>query len=96
MKKTVIAALFLACSLTLSGAPVNKETASAAIEKMRVGLNLNNSLEEHYKKGDRNRPETFETQTGRPVTTPAIINAFAEAGFGVVRVPVTWYNHMDP
>lgn len=72
------------------------ETADQAAVKMKSGLNLNNSLEEHYKKGDRNNPATYETQTGRPVTTPAIIKSFANAGFGVVRVPVTWYPHMDP
>lgn len=72
------------------------ETAQEALKNMKVGLNLNNSLDEHYKKGDRNDPSTFETQTGRPVTTAAIIQSWADAGFGVVRVPVTWYPHMDP
>lgn len=90
----------LFCLLLLSAATAgfsrDFESAREALAGMRVGLNLNNSLEEHYKKGDRNVPATFETQTGRPVTTQAIVQAFADAGFGVVRVPVTWYNHMDP
>lgn len=96
MRKITISLLAIIWSMLLMAAPGNKETAKEAILKMGVGLNLNNSLEEHYKKGDRSRPETFETQTGRPVTTQAIIDSWAAAGFGVVRIPVTWYNHMDP
>lgn len=96
MKKLILAATALSLFCLPLAARQKTETATQAIANMKVGLNLNNSLEEHYKKGDRAIPSTFETQTGRPVTTQAIVQAFADAGFGVLRVPVTWYNHMDP
>lgn len=37
----------------------------------------------------------YETLWGNPVTTKAMIDMVKQAGFGVVRIPVTYYNHMD-
>ena len=82
MKKLIFisSCLILLCQAIL--ARPKTEPAREALKQMKIGLNLNNSLDEHYKKGDRNDPSTFETQTGRPVTTAAIIQSWADAGFG--------------
>lgn len=99
MKKIVLLAALLACASIASPAKSREfETAAQAVANMRVGLNINNGLEEHYRKDKWNRadPASFETMTGRPVTTNEVIKTIADAGFGVVRVPVTWYPHMDP
>lgn len=37
----------------------------------------------------------YETLWGNPVTTKAMIDEIKKAGFGAVRIPVTYYNHID-
>lgn len=37
----------------------------------------------------------FETLWGNPLTTKAMIDDIKGAGFNAVRIPVTWYCHMD-
>lgn len=62
---------------------------------MNVGWNLGNSLDTPTK-GDKDLPiELYETLWGNPTTTREMIHAVKEAGFGVIRVPVTWAHHMD-
>lgn len=39
--------------------------------------------------------EYYETLWGNPVTTRGMIDTVAKAGFGAVRLPVTYYDHMD-
>ena len=74
------------------------ETASSAVRNMHVGCNLGNSLDVHgqwieeYTEG---KPSDYEKGWGNPITTPEMIRKFKEAGFNVIRVPVTWYPHMD-
>lgn len=54
---------------------------------MKIGWNLGNSLDS----ADASKSDTaVETAWGNPVITPALIKAVADAGFGVVRIPVTW------
>ena len=70
------------------------ESATDAVKNMGVGWNLGNTL-------DSWGNTTFETPTdqeawwGQPVTKPELMKMMKEAGFGAIRVPVTWYNHMD-
>lgn len=37
----------------------------------------------------------YETLWGNPITTKEMIDQVKEAGFGAVRIPVTYYNHID-
>lgn len=37
----------------------------------------------------------FETAWGNPITTKAMIDTVKSAGFSTVRIPVTWYGHID-
>lgn len=37
----------------------------------------------------------YETLSGNPITTKAMIDKVKAAGFKAVRIPVTYYNHMD-
>ena len=73
------------------------------VEKLGYGYNLGNTLESNH---DITNPQVqtwfnpqtvydWETCWGQPVTTPEIINAIAAKGFNVIRVPVTWFPHMD-
>lgn len=41
------------------------------------------------------KEEYYETLWGNPVTTKNMIDAVKEAGFGAVRIPVTYFNHIN-
>ena len=74
------------------------ETAMAAVRGMRAGKNLFNTLDctgDWIHEWTEDKPSDYETAWGNPVVTRAQIHAFKEAGFTAIRVPVTWYPHMD-
>ena len=54
------------------------------VSSMKIGWNLGNALDAH------NNLTPRETAWGNPVITQSLINAVADAGFGAVRIPVTW------
>ena len=70
---------------------------------MGVGWNLGNTLDSNS--GDvenmwieafsNRRTSDYETAWGQPVATRELIHMFREEGFGAIRVPVTWYPHME-
>ena len=86
--------------------PLREKRESAAfsvVRDMKAGWNLGNSLEslDHQKRGINSElttitaEEYYETLWGNPVTTAKTIAGIAEMGFGAVRLPVTWQDHMD-
>ena len=75
------------------------ETSFELVENLKMGYNLGNTLDANPW-GDWWDPSTktiadWETSWGQPLTTQEIIDAIAEKGFNIIRVPVTWYPHMD-
>ena len=79
------------------------ETAAEAVANMRVGWNLGNTLDSNsgdvnnmwIEKWTQRTPKDYETAWGQPVTKPELMKMFKEAGFNAIRVPVTWYPHME-
>ena len=67
-----------------------------AVANMGVGWNLGNTLEPVWS-GDTDGRDwrRWETGWGQAVTTPALIGMMRDAGFGAIRVPVSWGVHMD-
>jgi endoglucanase len=61
-------------------------TAAQVLAGARLGWNLGNSLDV---------PEG-ETAWGNPKVTPELFAAVAKAGFGLVRIPITWAKHSGP
>jgi endoglucanase len=61
-------------------------TATELVGSWDLGWNFGNSLDV---------PEG-ETEWGNPVVNAALLTAVAEAGFDVVRIPVTWSLHTGP
>ena len=47
-----------------------------------------------WKSTDRST-SAWETAWGQPLATRELIHMFQQAGFGVIRVPVTWAEHID-
>jgi len=74
------------------------ESAEAAVKSMGVGIN-NGGFEVLWKdlawQADRGDPDSFERQSGYGLTRQATMDAYAAAGFKSVRIPVTWWPHMD-
>jgi endoglucanase len=61
-------------------------TSTELLAGTKLGWNLGNSLDV---------PEG-ETAWGNPKTTPELLGAVAKAGFGLIRIPITWSRHMGP
>ncbi len=57
--------------------------------RITVGWNLGNSLDA------TGSGMSSETSWGNPKTTKELILKVKEAGFDAVRIPTTWYNHLD-
>ncbi|MBU3114096.1 glycoside hydrolase family 5 protein [Clostridium lacusfryxellense] len=73
----------------------NKSAGIRFVKNMNVGWNLGNSLDADGKKIKNGDPEIYEVSWGNPVTTKVIIDEIKDGGFNTVRIPVTWYHHMD-
>ncbi len=102
MKRIIIALLSVVIALSVfSGCSSHDngfETAQQTVSNITVGWNLGNTLDSNgewiglYSEG---KPENYETAWGNPVTTPELMETVKAAGFNAVRVPVTWYEHID-
>ena len=103
MKKYTIlfSGLFLVLSSHLQA--TDFETATDAVKNMGVGWNLGNTLEANSQTvtdvtadgywGQQDL--TSESCWGQFPAKPELLKMMKDAGFGAIRVPVTWYNHMD-
>lgn len=101
-----ISVLFGILSCTPKPAPVTTrpesqpvpefETSYEAVANMGVGWNLGNTLESLWT-GDTDGRDwrRWETGWGQAVTTPELMTMMRDAGFGAIRVPVSWGVHMD-
>lgn len=70
--------------------------ASALLEKIDIGWNLGNTLDSYSgTELGKNEGLSSETAWGNPRATQEMIDLVKASGFNAVRVPVTWYNHMD-
>ena len=81
-----------------------QRNAFDVVRAMGAGWNLGNALDsvDNQRRGiTGNLPanitanEFYETLWGNPVTTPEIIESIAQMGFGAMRVPVTYTDHLD-
>lgn len=103
MKRMNVWVLALGMMLTLVGCEqkqatksVEFESAADAVKKMTAGWNLGNTLDAFDTDLAPGLPtDAYETCWGEPVAEEFLIKQFKEKGFDVVRVPVTWWQHMD-
>lgn len=77
-------------------------TATEAVADINVGWSLGNSLNTHdnhtainNNKIENNSVYYYETLWWNPQTTQEMINTVRDAGFNTLRIPVTYYNHID-
>ncbi len=101
MKKLICITLCIAVLLSLCGCskpPVHDMgtlTAMEYVDALGVGINLGNTFDCEGDWIDKSKLENIETAWGSPVITKEMIEAYADAGFGVMRLPVSWTNRMD-
>lgn len=92
MKKLLTVLTGLLLMMTSHAEAADFETAKDAVKNMGVGWNLGNTLDACSGSAQGLESETY---WGQPVTKPELLKMMKEAGFGAIRIPVTWYNHMD-
>lgn len=64
------------------------------MKRLKIGWNLGNTFDatRAWSSGDN---LDIETCWGNPKTTKAVIQAVKAAGFGTIRIPVSWHNHVS-
>ena len=90
---TVITGLLLMAPFHAEAADF--EMAKDAVKNMGLGWNLGNTLDANDATKTWKTTAEHETCWGQPVTKPELIKMMKEAGFGAIRVPVTWYQEID-
>lgn len=101
MKKSLLLSLLACCALSVQ-AQIS-ESATDAVKNMGLGWNLGNTLDANNGNNEAITSASYWGQQGidsetcwlQPVTKPELMTMMKKAGFGAIRVPVTWYNHMD-
>lgn len=75
-----------------------EKTASETTAELGFGWNLGNSLDSYSGTtvGSNIGSLSSETAWGNPKATKELIDLVKDSGVETVRVPVTWYEHMDP
>lgn len=94
MKKRLTTILALLLMIGGTAQAQEFESATEAVKNMGVGWNLGNTLDAWADK-TLNTPADQETCWGQPVTEPGLMKMMKEAGFGAIRVPVTWFHWTD-
>jgi len=99
----MLSAMMLAAALP---EPVSAVSADSAMRDMTtmeivtdmgIGINLGNTFESSGDWIDQwgdGTPNAYETAWGSPTVTKEMIRGYADAGFGVLRIPVAWSNMM--
>ena len=67
------------------------------VRDMGIGINLGNTMEscgDWIAQWGDGSVASYETAWGSPEVTEGMIKGYAEAGFGVLRIPVAWSNLM--
>ena len=81
-------------AVTESAAEFRDISTFDLVKEMGYGINLGNTLEACGDWISGTSPQSYETAWGSPVITQEMIQGYADAGFGVLRIPVAWSNMM--
>lgn len=72
----------------------NGQSTMDFVREMGVGINLGNTFESCGSWISDKSVNNFETAWGSPTVTQPMIEGYAAAGFGTLRIPVAWSNMM--
>lgn len=85
------------CSSDSDAKDMGNLTPMEYVRDMGIGINIGNTFDcmgDWYSTGGT--PHSVETAWGSTELTQEIIQGYADAGFGVIRLPVSWASLMDP
>ena len=86
----------LPATISASASTLSGQNAKGIVSQMKIGWNLGNTLDAHNSKVPAgSSPETYATQWKMPAPNAQQFQAVKEAGFNTVRIPVTWYEHLE-
>jgi len=92
-----ISTILLLVIFSFSICRLKKKSTMQITREMGIGINLGNTMESHgewiWTYGDHT-PKSYETAWGSPVITKDMIKGIKREGFGVMRLPVHWFNMM--
>ena len=92
-----ISTIIIFVIFALSESKLRDMTTMQITRDMGIGINLGNTLESCgdwiWQWGDHT-VKSYETAWGSPVITKEMINGIKREGFGVMRLPVHWFNMM--
>lgn len=83
------------CVLKRFRSQQEKQDTMQFVKQLGPGFNLGNTLDAHDLHFETSEPYHFETYWDNPITTKEMIEDIHAAGFNVLRIPVTWYKHMN-
>lgn len=100
MKKKKIASILLLIVLVVAavvGLKYYEKRHLRFVENMGAGINVGNSLDstELAQYQENASVQEYEISWGNPEINEGMFRAIREAGFGTVRIPVTWDEHID-
>lgn len=80
---------------TMNNHPMAAITAGDVVKEMKIGWSLGNTLDATNTGALKNSaPRIWETGWGNPETTKELIKAVTDRGFNVIRIPVSWGDHL--
>lgn len=89
----LVCSIFTGCQYDPTAGEMRDMSTKEIVKDMGIGINLGNTFEATsnvtYKTVSR-----YETMWGSPTVTKEMIEGYAKAGFGVLRIPVAWSNSM--
>lgn len=87
--------IIILCVIKKFQSQQEKQNTLHFVRQLGPGFNLGNTLDAHDLHFETNEPSDFETYWDNPITTKEMIEDIKAAGFNVLRIPVTWYEHMN-
>ena len=75
-------------------AEMREITTMDLVKEMGIGINLGNTFEATGSWINDSSVSNYETAWGSPIITKEMIKGYADEGFGVLRIPVSWSNMM--
>ena len=88
----LIAILIFSLMLPVLSHGEGENPARELLSRITMGWSLGNTLDADTVTLVGNNSET---SWGNPKVTPELIDAVANMGFNAIRIPVTWFNHMN-
>ncbi|MCR5120876.1 MAG: cellulase family glycosylhydrolase [Ruminococcus sp.] len=80
----------------IEASALSGQNAQGIVSKMTIGWNLGNTLDSYDGRlGINDSPSKFATSWGQPEPNAQQFQAVKDAGFNTVRIPVTWYQHLE-